>query len=65
MKLAPEGIQKRVRVAGYRRKDHTHEVIAEAYALLMVRRLAGRTGQPSWLHNEIYDLLTRVTGWND
>jgi hypothetical protein len=65
MKLAPEGIQKRIRVAGYPRKDHTHEVIAETYALLMVRRLAGRTGRPSWLHHEIYDLLTRVTGWSD
>ena len=65
MKLAPEGIQERIRVAGYPRKDHTHEVIAEAYALLMVRRLAGRTGQPSWLHDEIYSLLKRVTGWSD
>jgi len=63
LKLAPEGIQKRVRIAGYPRKDHTHEVVAETYALLMVRRLTGGKGQPSWLHDEIYDLLTRVTDW--
>jgi hypothetical protein len=65
LKLAPEGIQKRIRYAGYGRRDYTHEVIAETYALLMVRRLTGGSGQPSWLDDEIYDLLKRVTEWSD
>lgn len=64
LELAPDGIRRRIRDAGYARSEHTHEVVAETYALLMVRRLAGARGQPSWLHNEIYDLLTRVTEWS-
>ncbi len=63
--LAPEGIQRRIRDAGYARREHTHEVVAETYALLMVRRLTGGKGQPSWLHDEIYNLLVRVTEWSD
>jgi hypothetical protein len=65
LELAPEGIQRRIRQAGYPPRNHTHEVIAETYALLMVRRLAGRMGQPSWLDDQIYDLLKRVTDWGD
>jgi hypothetical protein len=63
--LAPEGVRRRIRDAGYPRKDLTYEVVAESYALLMVRRLAGRRGRPSWLNQEIYGLLVRVTGWSD
>jgi len=63
--LAPEGVRRRIRGAGYPRKDLTYEVVAESYALLMVRRLAGRRGRPSWLNQEIYGLLARVTGWSD
>jgi hypothetical protein len=63
--LAPEGVRRRIRDAGYPRKDLTYEVVAESYALLMVRRLAGRRGRPSWLNREIYGLLARVTGWSD
>lgn len=63
--LAPEGVRRRIRDAGYPRKDLTYEVVAESYALLMVRRLAGRRGRPSWLNQEIYGLLARVTGWSD
>jgi hypothetical protein len=62
--LAPDGIRDRIRLGRYARKDLTHELVAESYALLMVRRLAGRGGRPSWLHEEIYDLVARVTGWS-
>jgi hypothetical protein len=63
--LAPHGIAQPIRSAGYRAFDYTHEVIAETYALLMARRLLGYRGRPQWLHNEIYSLLTRVTGWTE
>jgi hypothetical protein len=63
--LAPEGVRRRIRDAGYPRKDLTYEVVAESYALLMVRRLARRRGRPSWLDQEIFGLLARVTGWSD
>jgi hypothetical protein len=64
LELAPDGIRKRVRLAGYSRRELTFEVVAESYALLMVRRLAGRGGRPSWLHDDIYKLVTRVTQWS-
>lgn len=63
--LAPTGIRERIRMAGYREKDYTHEVIAETYALLTLRRLRGGSGQPPWLNDEIYNLLKRVTEWSD
>jgi hypothetical protein len=44
LELAPEGIRVRVREAGYRPREYTHEVIAETYALLMLRRLKGGPG---------------------
>ncbi|HEX5853667.1 MAG TPA: hypothetical protein VFY36_11295 [Solirubrobacteraceae bacterium] len=65
LQLAPAGIRERVREAGYRPREYTHEVIAETYALLMLRRLKGGSGQPSWLHDEIYSLLKAMTEWND
>jgi hypothetical protein len=63
--LAPEGIRNRIREAGYRPRQYTHEVIAETYALLMLRRLKGGSGQPSWLNDEIYGLLQAMTEWSD
>jgi hypothetical protein len=63
--LAPEGIQKRIRDAGYPAREYLHEVIAETYALLMLRRVKGGQGKPSWLHHEIYDLLRTATGWSE
>ena len=62
--LAPPGVREVIRTAGYRSQDYTHEVIAETYAMLMTRRLREGSGQPSWLDDEIYDLLRRTTEWN-
>jgi len=62
--LAPPGVREVIRTAGYRSNDYTHEVIAETYAMLMTRRLRHGSGQPSWLNNEIYSLLGRVTEWS-
>jgi hypothetical protein len=63
LSLTPQGICESIRTAGYGPKDYTHEIIAETYALLMSRRLRQQDGRPAWLHEEIYHLLTRVTGW--
>ncbi len=64
VKLLPEGLAKLVRQAGYRRWEYTHEVAAEIYAILMIRRRQGKTGRPPWLHQEVYELVRRVAGWN-
>lgn len=62
--LLPEALAKIVRRAGYRRREYTHEVIAEVYSMLMARRRFGQTGRPPWLHAEVYELVRRVAGWN-
>jgi hypothetical protein len=62
VELLPEGLGKLVRQAGYRRREYTHEVIAEIYAILMIRRRQGKTGRPPWLHPEVYELVRRVAG---
>jgi hypothetical protein len=64
VELLPEGLAKLVRQAGYRRREYTHEVVAEIYAILMIWRRQGRTGRPPWLHPEVYELVRRVAGWN-
>jgi hypothetical protein len=61
VELLPEGF---VRGRGYRRRDYTHEVVAEIYATLMARRREGNTGRPPWLHPEVYELVRRAVGWN-
>jgi hypothetical protein len=58
--LAPDGIRERVRRAHYPRREYIHELIAETYALLMREKVEGRSGRPSWLPNEIYNLMARV-----
>jgi hypothetical protein len=58
--LAPEGLRERIRRAGYPRREYIHELIAETYALLMRERIQGRPGQPQWLSNEIYQLISRI-----
>ena len=63
--LAPPGVAAIVRGGGYRRGEYTHEIVAEVYALLMLRRLYGAAGKPSWLDDEIYNLVRRVSGWTD
>jgi hypothetical protein len=62
--LLPESLAKLVRQAGYRRREYTHEVVAEIYAILMIWRRQGKTGRPPWLHPEVYELVRRVAGWN-
>jgi len=61
---APSGVREGIRCGGYRRRDYTHELIAETYALLMARRRRGQTGQPPWLDDAIYELVRRVCGWS-
>jgi hypothetical protein len=62
--LLPEGLARLVRQAGYRRREYTHEVVAETYAILMIWRRQGNAGRPPWLHQEVYELVRRVAGWN-
>lgn len=64
LELLPESLAEIVRGSGYRRKEYTHEIVAEIYSLLMIRRRHGKTGKPPWLHKEIYELVRRVAGWN-
>jgi hypothetical protein len=58
--LAPDGIRERIRRANYPRRDYIHELIVETYALLMRARIERRPGRPTWLPNEIYQLITRI-----
>jgi hypothetical protein len=63
LNLAPPGVPEFIRWGRYRHREYTHELVAETYALLMGRRRRRLGGQPSWLADEIYDLIRRVTGW--
>lgn len=58
--LAPDGIRERIRRGNYPRREYIHELIAETYALLMRERIEGRPGQPPWLPDEIYQLISRI-----
>ena len=60
LELAPAGVRERIRRGGYARREYIHELIAETYALLMRESVEGRPGQPPWLENEIYQLITRI-----
>lgn len=61
--LLPSGLATLVRQAGYRRREYTHEVVAEIYAILMIWRRQGKAGRPPWLHPEVYELVRRLAGW--
>lgn len=63
--LAPPGVGERIRRAGYRRSQFTHELVADIYALLMSRRRRGETGKPPWLDDRIYQLVRRISTWSD
>jgi hypothetical protein len=63
LELAPTGLRESIRQAGYRSTDYTHELVAEAYALLLARHRRRATGRPSWLNSEIYKLVERATDW--
>jgi hypothetical protein len=60
--LLPEGLARHVRQVGYRRREYTHEIVAEIYAILVIWRRQGNAGQPPWLHPEVYELVRRVAG---
>jgi hypothetical protein len=60
LELAPAGIRERIRRGNYPRREYIHELIAETFALVMRERIQGRSGQPLWLPNEIYQLLTMI-----
>ena len=64
LELVPKSMAENIRSAHYRQREYTHEVIAEAYALLMIRRRQGATGRPPWLSEKVYELVRRVVGWN-
>jgi hypothetical protein len=65
LELAPEGVRESIRQGGYRVGDYTHELVANVYALLMIRRWRNVLGRPEWLNEEIYKLVVRVTGWTE
>ena len=60
----PASLAKLVRDSGYRRREYTHEIVAEIYSMLMMRRQLGETERPPWLDEEVYELVRRVAGWS-
>lgn len=64
LELVPQSMAENVRSADYRQREYTHEIVAEAYALLMSRRRQGATERPPWLSKKVYELVRRVVGWN-
>lgn len=64
LESAPSGIAETVRAGGYGPRDVTHELVAETYATLLARRMRGGTGKPSWLSEEIWDLVTGILAWS-
>ncbi|HTB70801.1 MAG TPA: hypothetical protein VK707_07470 [Solirubrobacteraceae bacterium] len=60
LELAPAGIRERIRRGDYSQREYIHELVAETYALLRRESVEGRPGQPPWLRNEIYELMTRI-----
>ena len=65
LKLVPAVVPAVVRRGGYRRREYTHELVAEIYAVLISRRRRGQTGQPIWLDDAIYELAGGVSGWSE
>ncbi len=59
----PSELADTIRLAGYLRREYTHEVVAEVYALLMVRRRKGVIGRPEWVSDQVNELIRRVVGW--
>lgn len=59
----PSELADTIRLAGYLRREYTHEVVAEVYALLMVRRRKGVIGRPQWVSDQVDELIRRVVGW--
>jgi hypothetical protein len=44
LELAPDGVRETIRSAAYRRRDYTHELVAEIYALLIARHRRQASG---------------------
>jgi hypothetical protein len=65
LELAPTAVDDVIRGAGYRPYEYTHELVANIYAALVERKQHNGFGRPQWLHQEIYALVVRVTGWKD
>jgi hypothetical protein len=63
--LAPDGVREFIRGGGYRPRNYVHELVAEIYGLLMLRRRHGDIGPPLWLDDEILELVRRVCGWTE
>ncbi len=63
LELASAGMAERIRRGHYPRREYVHELTAETYALLMRERIAGRREKPSWLPDEIYQLMMRIGAW--
>jgi hypothetical protein len=63
--LAPTSVSSSIRGAGYRRYEYTHELVAQIYSLLIERRQRKESERPSWLNQELYDLVMRVTAWTE
>lgn len=60
LELAPETIGAGIRAGSYRPQQITHELMAEIYAMLLRRLQSGVGGQPEWLEDEIWEIVTRV-----
>jgi hypothetical protein len=56
LEQVPPALAENVRSSGYLRREYTHEIVAEIYAMLMIRRrLDGAADRPDWLSQEVYD----------
>ncbi len=65
LERVPPALADNVRSSGYLRREYTHEIVAEIYAMLMIRRRReSATDRPPWLSQEVYELVRRVAGWN-
>lgn len=61
----PRGLAENIRSSGYLRREYTHEIVAEVYAMLLLRRnFHDETDKPPWVSDEVYELVMRVTGWS-
>ncbi len=65
IEAAPTTVGGSIRGAGYRRHEYTHELVAQIYSLLIARRQQKESEKPSWLHQELYQLVKRVTAWTE
>jgi hypothetical protein len=60
LNLAPAGMRERIRRGNYSRDQYLHALIADTYALLMQVRVDGGCGRPSWLPEELLQLMSMI-----